>query len=385
MEACPGRLRDWGSHPCLLPHKTYEGGEPEDGNRPRRRACGALASLGQDLICKVWSHARGRVLIGMATGKALRRALAHVPRVALALERIPNDMEAASDAVASMLRFQGEISLDLRLRDQLGPVLQPLYWLSCAAPFTTSLDLRGSDLNAEGAALLAGVVSTSGFTRLQSLQLECNDLREDGLGQLSQSLPNLPSLTELSLGRTEMQDSGLFHLAGCLPLCHSITSIHLHSNFLGPGGARCLSDVLPQCGPQMTSLNLSRNLIGSEGTKYLSSALPHCRLTSLDLSSNEIRGQGVYWIAQALKAGFSTLRRLDLDSNCIGRLRTESLALFCEGLINSKDLQVLSLRENGIHRESTIGERLIENLPDCSVEVDDGPPDRELHERGACW
>lgn len=337
-------LRDWAYHPCLVArvpcmHKGSRGEEVAASRKEVARGC-LLVSLSPDLICRIWSKVERKILAGMLTCKHIRSALFSVPRVLLRLERIPKNRQSAEAAVDFLHRFEGDVRLEVRLRDQLGPVLEPYGWLHEVAWSTTSLDLRGSDLDSHGAGFLAGLLASSGLSRLRKLELECNDLCEDGILQIAQVLPDLPSLSELSLGRTDMRDCGATHLAGSLPFCKSLTSLHLHSNFLGPGSARALADALPKCLQNVSTLNLSRNMLGPSGARLLASVLPQCKLREIDLSSNEIQGEGVLYISQALNDGFTTLRRLDLDNNCISRLKTSTLSLLCNGLLNSKDFQV---------------------------------------------
>lgn len=49
------------------------------------------------------------------------------------------------------------------------------------------------------------------------------------------------------------------------------------------------------------------------------------------------------------------------------------------------DFSVCSLLGNGIHRDSPLGESLMESLPMCSIELDDEPPSMELKERRGRW
>jgi Ran GTPase-activating protein (RanGAP) involved in mRNA processing and transport len=128
---------------------------------------------------------------------------------------------------------------------------------------------RGSDIDSDGAGLLAVTLAEGHFTRLQKLELENNDLGPEGSAHIAEALPHLSALTELSLGRTQMFDEGATHLAGTLPQCRSLRTLHLHSNFLGHGSARALADALPRCSAGLSSLNLSRNLLGVEGIRLL--------------------------------------------------------------------------------------------------------------------
>ena len=132
-------------------------------------------------------------------------------------------------------------------------------------------DLNGNNLQSLGcieiAKLLPGNQHNQGFCELNNLNLEHNNITDEGVKHLSTALTHTNSkLNCLDLEHNNITDEGVKHLAIALT----------HTN----------------C--KLNSLYLGHNNITDEGVKHLATALTHtnCKLKSLNLYNNNITDKG---------------------------------------------------------------------------------------------
>jgi hypothetical protein len=93
-------------------------------------------------MCRIWSFAGGRVLLGTLVCKALRQTLFKAGRIGLVATKIPRCDEDAEQTCDFIHKFEGTVSLSLVFRDQLGPVVEPLRSMHSVFGLITTLDLR---------------------------------------------------------------------------------------------------------------------------------------------------------------------------------------------------------------------------------------------------
>ena len=96
---------------------------------------------------------------------------------------------------------------------------------------------------------------------------------------MAAALPKCPALTTLNLDWNQIGNEGVISLAAALPNCPALTDLHLDSNRIGNEGVIMLAAALPNC-PTLKTLYLGDNRIGNEGAISLVAALPNCPLLS---------------------------------------------------------------------------------------------------------
>ena len=164
--------------------------------------------------------------------------------------------------------------------------------------------------------------------------------------ELAFTLHAFRALTHLDLAHNNLSLHGVKHLAARLHTADALTSLHL-PNCVRANDTHTLPDGLGRC-TGLARLRLDFNDIPDCGTVYYARALPLCSLVLLDLSGNGIFNDGAKALAESLQdhrclaelllphnnIGFfgaaallrhsptcTTLARLDLTGNVIGRVR----------------------------------------------------------------
>ncbi|CAF0846280.1 unnamed protein product [Adineta ricciae] len=123
---------------------------------------------------------------------------------------------------------------------------------------------------------------------LTTLDLQGNQIRAQGAGDLAQALLSNKTLTTLNLGMNEIGDQGAGDLANALLSNKTLTTLDLGGNEIGDQGAGDLAKALLS-NKTLTTLDLGYNQIGDQGAGDLAKALlSNKTLTNLKLGSNQI-------------------------------------------------------------------------------------------------
>lgn len=221
------------------------------------------------------------------------------------------------------------------------------------AKHLVSLDLSNIKMSRFGAQALQLPAT------LQQLDLSHNEIGQDGIWKLTESLSKLP-LHSLNVSYNNILDDG------CLEVAHvlqpTMTTLHLSGNNISDFGISKLSEALRDS--NLEELYLNHNQIGDEGITALSEnalspSLGDCTesehedgeedepgtetesssmaLQVLDLSFNRIGNDGCMVLAEAL-AETNCLTTLDLSHNDIGDEGAGSLVELLDDMTHLRNL-----------------------------------------------
>ena len=205
-------------------------------------------------------------------------------------------------------------------------------------------------------------------------------------------------------------DDGAEALAGVLAEQPAITHVVLRASGIGPAGAGDLGDALKAPGCGVVRLDLSMNDIGGEGLRDLSQALAanetvtvldvsecgvgdagaqdvgamlrlNTKLRLLALRDNDLTAAGAAALAQGLQSN-ETLVSLDLSGNHIGRPGAEQLAaVVCAKPAEDASLKAINLRGNGL--PGNMLERFEAMVPPVLDEEDEAQLQEEMEDMEA--
>lgn len=205
------------------------------------------------------------------------------------------------------------------------------------------------------------------FTRLTKINLQRNNLGDDGASELSRILV-LPGCTIewLHLGFNQITSAGIDVLCQALKLNTSVTSFHLQENPIGDQGAIYLANLL-LFNPRLLELHLNgkhyptEDQIGIDGLAALTEVLTpnelhgyNATLQQLNLWGNRLGNDGMKYIKRILDTNPS-ISYLGLGRNNITAVGTQTLA---EGLAGNNSLISLDIRDN------PLGNKGLEHLAD---------------------
>lgn len=134
-----------------------------------------------------------------------------------------------------------------------------------------TLDIENNDLGDTGAAALGCLVLQCPF--LARLFANENAISDDGIAELVPGLAQCSKLCRLSLGLNEITCTGARVLAQALPSWFSLAELNLESNNIANDGARCLAAAAPEC-IALQWLSLSKNEISEDVAQELAETLP---------------------------------------------------------------------------------------------------------------
>ena len=181
-------------------------------------------------------------------------------------------------------------------------------------PTITRINLGGLNIEDSRAASLASAIETN--RHLKHLDLHQNDICALGASHLAVML-RLDSLVSLNLESNNIEDDGASCIAAALVENRSLTRLHLDFTRIGDEGATHLARSL-QHNRHLSHLGLDGNGLGDAAAFDLANALSsNCSLQHLDLNSNLIRDAGGVYLAEAL-ARNASLKSLSIEGNPIG-------------------------------------------------------------------
>ncbi|KAL0208434.1 hypothetical protein P9112_011021 [Eukaryota sp. TZLM1-RC] len=209
----------------------------------------------------------------------------------------------------------------------------------------TTLDLQSNNIANDGASALARALGSN--STLTTLDLQSNNIANDGASALARALERNSTLTTLDLQSNNIANDGASALARALESNSTLTTLDLQSNNIANDGASALARAL-ESNSTLTTLDLQSNNIANDGANALARALgSNSTLTTLDLQSNNIANDGASALARALERN-STLTTLDLQSNNIANDGASALA---RALESNSTLTTLDLQSNNIANE----------------------------------
>lgn len=233
------------------------------------------------------------------------------------------------------------------------------------------LDLGWNRIGPTGAVSLADMLVARSCA-LTLLDLECNDLADEGAICLARALPQCSTLQTLRLGGNRIAVAGGKSIAAEVLRAPSLEKLDISRNYLGPRGAEAFAEALglPTPGREdatrgvsvgrmktFCSLHVAVNRIRDEGAKAFAAVLGQgskcCghALDVLDLGANQIGDIGARALAGALSEGRSCLRWLGLGHN---KLSAEGGALLAEAFEVGRNhhMQTVQLIGNEVGHEA---------------------------------
>ena len=183
--------------------------------------------------------------------------------------------------------------------------------------------------------------------RLELLELGQMNIGDDGMTVLATGITSLPSLKRLTLWDTFIGDQGLQDLVRGLVNCN-LEELNFSKNEVmeSISGLRLLGTLVRRS-TNMRSLSLYNSSLTDEGLQsFVEGMANYCNLTDLNLSHNHsITANGLESLSSLFQAEHCSLRTLSL---CGIHFGDDGAAALANGLIGNKSLTNLKLSTSGI-------------------------------------
>lgn len=138
------------------------------------------------------------------------------------------------------------------------------------------------------------------LTRIQNLDLGCNQMTDACCHDIAHIIRNTDSLVELYLRENEISAVGAELIANALKEGSKIERLCLLENPVDDLGAWHIAEALPHT--KLKYLNLSTTRVQTSGAMVLAQVLPKCpTLETLDLYANYVSPEGMKALGAALK------------------------------------------------------------------------------------
>jgi hypothetical protein len=134
--------------------------------------------------------------------------------------------------------------------------------------------------------LLSGVI----FKDLQSLDLQKNNMGQDGVILIMQLLKQTSNLLHLNLSYNNISDDGCKFLSLAFKKNNSVQILNLECNGISDQGAICLSETIVTH-KSLKTLKMALNIVTFEGVKHLASLLeknPNSTINVIDFKYNNL-------------------------------------------------------------------------------------------------
>ncbi|KAI4894611.1 hypothetical protein NFI96_008473, partial [Prochilodus magdalenae] len=182
----------------------------------------------------------------------------------------------------------------------------------------TELNMNYSDPGESGVKMLSDLLEDP-HCKLETLQLECCSITEEGCAALVSALKSNPShMRELNLNKNNPGESGVKLLSDLLqdPHC-KLEKLQLSECSITEEGCAALVSVLKSNPSHLRELSLNYSRPGESGMKLLSDLLEdsHCKLEKLELEFCSITKRGCAALVSALNQNPSHLREVNLKYN----------------------------------------------------------------------
>jgi Ran GTPase-activating protein (RanGAP) involved in mRNA processing and transport len=203
----------------------------------------------------------------------------------------------------------------------------------------TQLNLQQNNIGEEGAHRIVGALEKN--TSLKELNLQQNKIGRFGAYYIAKALEENTSLTQLNLQQNNIGDDDALHIAFTLEKNTSLTKLNLQQNKIGDYGAYHIARALKK-NTSLTELNLQQNNIGDDGALRIAFALEeNTSLTELNLQQNNIGDYGSLGTQKMITS--TPLRKLNLSANNINDRCVDDLI---SKLRSNTTLQQLDLTKN---------------------------------------
>lgn len=221
---------------------------------------------------------------------------------------------------------------------------------------SSTIDLAHMGIGNTVAQILASCLKDIPF--LQMVDLTDNNLEDDGLTALINSIAAHPSIEKIDLSQNIIDGGAADALANFIgtPECR-LTSLHMSDANIDDGECAHFVEVLMR-NRHLKELDMSKNLIGKDenlnvvkadfvtGGESLAELISDgkCPLETLNLHWNMIRLKGAVALCDSLRQN-RTLMHLDLSYNALGQAGALTLG---NALTENKSLRNLNLANNSI-------------------------------------
>lgn len=180
-----------------------------------------------------------------------------------------------------------------------------------------------------------------------------------GAAEIANKLSNLtdPKLSKLDIAGNELGDEGVKAIADSLSKLTDLTYLNMFYNKLGKEGAQTIAAFLSKL-TNLTNFNISSNKIGDKGAKAIAASLPNLtKLTEFNVSYNGIGDEGVGAIVDGLSklTDFTSLKTI---FNGMGRIGLGEIAKLA-------NLTTLNIGCN--NADFVDADVLLSNLKNCAI------------------
>jgi len=246
-------------------------------------------------------------------------------------------------------------------------------------PWLTSLDIRCNRLKKNGAIWVHNILQAN--PQLKHLFLSSNDLKEDGLKELADSLTSLDvSLETLFLNNNGLTLKSMGLLVKILHNSQQLRVLNASNNVFESAGALCLSAALARHS-NLAVLNLYCTRLGDEGLSTICDYAEQSRtLLMLNIGKNYASPIGITRITKMIASPTLMLQHLNMESNRVtddtGRAFGEAIAnnhvmtriklhncfevssfatqCFFEGLLNNDTLHRVSMAASIFNKQAAV-------------------------------
>lgn len=152
----------------------------------------------------------------------------------------------------------------------------------------TVMDMSERQLHGSRCEILAEAMMNN--TSIVEVDFRANGFDADGLFALVQAFKTMPNLKKINLAKNTCRNEGVEALAKFLsgPAGKNVTMVNLNENNLGDDGCKAMADML-KVNRTLKYLDLGLNYITNEGAKEVAAALDQNKtITMLGISGNEI-------------------------------------------------------------------------------------------------
>lgn len=232
--------------------------------------------------------------------------------------------EANAEALVGSFRYLKKLEfLELsqnNLEDEIAIIIEDLGQLKNLK----SLVINFNEIGYYGSIYLSNQLQK--LKNLELLNLRCDELDEDDIIEIEKAFPYLTRLKMLDLSNNELKDDGVVELFIMLSkYLTSLEILNLENIVISEVGATVIAESLPHL-PNLQQLYLGRNWLGNEGVKALARFLPHqTNLKILGLQENDIGDEGAVALAESLPS-LTNLEKLEIESNEINTRGYRALA-----------------------------------------------------------
>ena len=200
------------------------------------------------------------------------------------------------------------------------------------------LDMSGNNISDDGVAIISDTLMIN--ESLKVVVLGKNNITQQGAKSISEAIQVTKTLQILDLSYNKISDDGTAAISDRLKINQSLQELNLSENKISDDGAAAISDSL-KINVSLQELNLSKNKISDDGAAAISDSLKiNASLQELNLQLNNITKKGAQRIAEAIKVT-KTLQKLDLNDNHIS---DDGAAAISDSLKINNSLQELNLQ-----------------------------------------